>query len=109
MLTGNDENAYEFNRRGGVGCISVSSNVVPKLCSEFQNFSNNGNHIDAKNLFDKLLDLHNVMFVESNPVPAKYSLQLLSMMKDEVRLPLVTASEDSKKKINKVLKNLSII
>ena len=109
MLTGNDENAYEFNKKGGVGCISVSSNVAPKLCSEFQNFSNNGNDIDAKNLFDKLLDLHHAMFIESNPVPAKYSLNLLSLMSAEVRLPLVSATEESKNKINKVLKELSII
>ena len=72
MLTGNDENAYEFNKRGGVGCISVSSNVAPKMCSEFQKFSNNGNDIEAKKLFYQLLELHHVMFVESNPVPAKY-------------------------------------
>jgi len=95
MLTGNDENAYEFNKRGGVGCISVSSNVAPKLCSEFQKLSNNGNDIEAKKLFDQLLELHHVMFVESNPVPAKYSL--------------VTATEDSKNKIRNILKKTSII
>ena len=98
MLTGNDENAYEFNKRGGVGCISVSSNVAPKMCSEFQKFSNNGNDIEAKKLFDQLLELHHVMFVESNPVPAKYSLSLLKLMEEDVRLPLVTATEDSKNK-----------
>ena len=95
MLTGNDENAYEFNKRGGVGCISVSSNVAPKLCSEFQKFSNNGNDIEAKKLFDQLLELHHVMFVESNPVPAKYSLSLLKLMEEDVRLPLVAATEES--------------
>lgn len=109
MLTGNDENAYEFNKRGGVGCISVSSNVAPKMCSEFQKFSNNGNDIEAKKLFDQLLELHHVMFVESNPVPAKYSLSLLKLMKEDVRLPLVTATEDSKNKIRNILKKTSII
>jgi len=109
MLTGNDENAYEFNKRGGVGCISVSSNVAPKLCSEFQKFSNNGNDIEAKKLFDQLLELHHVMFVESNPVPAKYSLSLLKLMEEDVRLPLVTATEDSKNKIRNILKKTSII
>ncbi len=109
MLTGNDENAYEFNKRGGVGCISVSSNVAPKLCSEFQKFSNNGNDIEAKKLFDQLLELHHVMFVESNPVPAKYSLSLLKLMQEDVRLPLVTATEDSKNKIRNILKKTSII
>lgn len=109
MLTGNDENAYEFNKRGGVGCISVSSNVAPKLCSEFQKFSNNGNDIEAKKLFDQLLELHHIMFVESNPVPAKYSLSLLKLMEEDVRLPLVTATEDSKNKIRNILKKTSII
>ena len=109
MLTGNDENAYEFNKRGGVGCISVSSNVAPKMCSEFQKFSNNGNDIEAKKLFDQLLELHHVMFVESNPVPAKYSLSLLKLMQEDVRLPLVTATEDSKNKIRNILKKTSII
>ena len=109
MLTGNDENAYEFNKRGGVGFISVSSNVAPKMCSEFQKFSNNGNDIEAKKLFDQLLELHHVMFVESNPVPAKYSLSLLKLMEEDVRLPLVTATEDSKNKIRNILKKTSII
>ena len=109
MLTGNDENAYEFNKRGGVGCISVSSNVAPKMCSEFQKFSNNGNDIEAKKLFDQLLELHHVMFVESNPVPAKYSLSLLKLMEEDVRLPLVTATEESKNKIRNILKKTSII
>lgn len=109
MLTGNDENAYEFNKRGGVGCISVSSNVAPKMCSEFQKFSNNGNDIEAKKLFDQLLELHHVMFVESNPVPAKYSLSLLKLMEEDVRLPLVTATEDFKNKIRNILKKTSII
>ena len=109
MLTGNDENAYEFNKRGGIGCISVSSNVAPKLCSEFQKFSNNGNDIEAKKLFDQLLELHHVMFVESNPVPAKYSLSLLKLMEEDVRLPLVAATEESKNKIRNILKKTSII
>ena len=109
MLTGNDENAHEFNKRGGSGCISVSSNVAPKLCSDFQSLSLSGKDQDAKNLFNKLLDLHNIMFVESNPVPAKYSLSLLSLMSEEVRSPLVKATDDSKLKIRKVLEQLSIV
>ena len=109
MLTGNDENAYEFNKRGGSGCISVSSNVAPKLCSDFQNLSLSGKDNEALNLFNKLIDLHNVMFVESNPVPAKYALHMLKLMTEEVRLPLVTAAENSKLKIRKVLEQLSII
>lgn len=109
MLTGNDENAHEFNKRGGSGCISVSANVAPNLCSKFQKLSLSGNFDEAKKIFDQLFDLHNILFVESNPVPAKYSLSLMKLMNDEVRLPLVTASEISKEKIRKVLEQLSII
>ena len=109
MLSGNDENVYDFNARGGVGCISVSANVAPKLCSDFQNLSLDGKKEESKKLFDKLLPLHDVMFVESNPTPAKYSLSLLGMMQEDVRLPLVTAEKSSKDKIEAVLKSLSLI
>ena len=109
MLSGNDENAYEFNLKGGVGCISVSANVAPKLCSDFQNFSNSKRNEDAKALFDKLLPLHDILFIESNPSPAKYSLSLMKMMADEVRLPLVVLESTSRKKIDTVLKNLKLI
>ena len=109
MLSGNDENVYEFNKRGGVGCISVSANVAPKLCSEFQNLSNSKKDEEAKKLFERLMPLHDVMFVESNPVPAKYSLSLMNMMQEDVRLPLVKAEKISKEKIETVLKSLSLI
>ena len=109
MLSGNDENTYEFNKLGGVGCISVSANVSPKMCSDFHKLCNSNKFDEAKPLFDKLLPLHDVMFVESNPVPAKYSLSLMGMMSEEVRLPLVTAEKSSKEKIKAVLNSLSLI
>ena len=109
MLSGNDENTLEFNKLGGVGCISVSANVAPKMCSDFHKLSNEGNFDEAKTLFEKLLPMHDVMFVESNPVPAKYSLSLMGMMSEDVRLPLVTAENSSKEKIKAVLKKLDLI
>ena len=109
MLSGNDENTYEFNKLGGSGCISVSANVAPKMCSDFHKLCNSNSYDEAKKIFDKLLPLHDIMFVESNPVPAKYSLSLMEMMSEHVRLPLVTAENSSKEKIKKVLKNLSLI
>ena len=109
MLSGNDENTYEFNKLGGSGCISVSANVAPKMCSDFHTLCNSNSYDEAKKIFDKLLPLHDIMFVESNPVPAKYSLSLMEMMSEHVRLPLVTAENSSKEKIKKVLKNLSLI
>ena len=109
MLSGNDENTLEFNKLGGVGCISVSANVAPKMCSDFHKLCNAGNFNEAKTLFEKLLPMHDVMFVESNPVPAKYSLSLMGMMLEDVRLPLVTAENSSKEKIKAVLKKLALI
>ena len=109
MLSGNDENSYDFNKLGGAGCISVSANVAPKICSNFHALCHSNKFEEAKNIFDKLLPLHDVMFVESNPVPAKYSLSLMNMMSEEVRLPLVTAENTSKEKIRAVLKSLSLI
>ena len=109
MLSGNDENTLEFNKLGGVGCISVSANVAPKMCSDFHKLCNEGNFDEAKTLFEKLLPMHDVMFVESNPVPAKYSLSLMGMMSEDVRLPLVTAENSSKEKIKAVLKKLDLI
>ena len=109
MLSGNDENTLEFNKLGGVGCISVSANVAPKMCSDFHKLCNVGNFDEAKTLFEKLLPMHDVMFVESNPVPAKYSLNLMGMMSEDVRLPLVTAENSSKEKIKAVLKKLDLI
>jgi len=109
MLSGNDENTLEFNRLGGVGCISVSANVAPQMCSEFHSLCNSKKFDEAKPIFEKLLPLHDVMFVESNPVPAKYSLNLMGMMSEDVRLPLVTAENSSKEKIKAILKSLSLI
>ena len=109
MLSGNDENTYEFNKRGGSGCISVSANVVPDMCSEFHSLCNGKNFEKAKLLFDKLLPLHDILFIESNPVPTKYSLNLLGKMKEDVRLPLVAANSKSKEKIRNVLKQLSLL
>ena len=109
MLSGNDENTYEFNKLGGSGCISVSANVAPKICANFHSLCNSNKFDEAKNIFDKLLPLHDIMFVESNPVPAKYSLNLMGMMSEEVRLPLVTAEKVSKEKIKAVLNSLSLI
>ena len=80
QLTGNDDNALEFNKRGGIGSISVTANIAPKLCSDFQKALKNEN--DEVNLklirLDKILQpIHNSMFIESNPSPVKYAAKLL--------------------------------
>ena len=112
QLTGNDDNALEFNRRGGVGAISVTANIAPKLCSDFQKFSvsvtdNDSNEAER---LDKILQpLHNSMFIESNPSPVKYAAKLLGLCDDAVRLPLVKVTEQSKQAVKKALVSANLL
>ena len=103
QLTGNDDNALEFNKRGGVGAIGVTANVAAKLASDFQKACVD----DQKKAIelDKLLQpLHNSLFIESNPSPVKYAASLLGMCKPTVRLPLVEIREETKEKVSEALK-----
>ena len=112
QLTGNDDNALEFNRRGGVGAISVTANVAPKLCSEFQKFSlskNDNENKEAERLDIILQPIHNSMFIESNPSPVKYAAKLLGLSGDEVRLPLVRVTEPAKEVIKKALVSAKLL
>ena len=106
QLTGNDDNAFEFNKRGGVGTISVTANIAPKLCSDFQKLSvsKDENDISEADRLDKVLQpVHNAMFIESNPSPVKYAAKLMNLCDDTVRLPLVKTSENAKPIIKKAL------
>jgi 4-hydroxy-tetrahydrodipicolinate synthase len=106
QLTGNDDNALEFNKRGGVGAISVTANIAPKLCSDFQKHSLSKNENEKKEAIklDKILQpVHNSMFIESNPSPVKFAAKLLGMCGDDVRLPLVKVTEVTKKIIKEAL------
>ena len=112
QLTGNDDNALEFNKRGGVGAISVTANIAPKLCSDFQKFSISKSDNEKKEAerIDKILQpLHKSMFIESNPCPVKYAAKLLNLCSDEVRLPLVTVTESTKDAIKKALMSTNLI
>ena len=112
QLTGNDDNALEFNKRGGVGAISVTANIAPKLCSEFQKFSisNDNNDIKEAQRLDKILQpIHNSMFIESNPSPVKYAAKLLGLCGDEVRLPLVQITEPTKIAVKKALASADLL
>ena len=107
QLTGNDDNAFEFNKRGGIGTISVTANIAPKLCSDFQKFSKSDTDKEMKEAerLDKILQpVHHSMFIESNPSPVKYAASLLNLSSDEVRLPLVKITEKTKKEVQKALK-----
>ncbi len=103
QLTGNDDNAFEFNKRGGSGAISVTANIAAKLCADFQkSFSKDPK---ASERLDKILQpLHTAMFIESNPSPVKYAASLLGMCDPDVRLPLVQVKEETKKIISETLK-----
>ena len=106
QLTGNDDNALEFNNRGGVGSISVTANIAPKLCSDFQKFSKEDSKeskLEAIRLDKILQPVHNSMFIESNPSPVKYAAKLLGLCEDDVRLPLVKVTNPTKETIKKAL------
>ncbi len=112
QLTGNDDNAFEFNKRGGEGAISVTANIAPKLCSDFQRLSKsqNENEInEAENLNKILQPVHHAMFVESNPSPVKYAAKLLNLCDDDVRLPLVKVTDATKEIIKKALHSAKLI
>ncbi|MDB4827637.1 4-hydroxy-tetrahydrodipicolinate synthase [Candidatus Pelagibacter sp.] len=112
QLTGNDDNAFEFNKRGGIGTISVTANIAPKLCSDFQklSISNNQDEIDEAEKLDKILQpVHSAMFIESNPSPVKYAAKLMNLCDDAVRLPLVKTSENSQPVIKKALESAKLI
>jgi 4-hydroxy-tetrahydrodipicolinate synthase len=106
QLTGNDDNALEFNRRGGIGAISVTANIAPKLCSNFQNVStmqSEKDKLEAVKLDAILQPLHNSMFIESNPSPVKYAAKLLGLCSDDVRLPLIKVTDSTKEMVKKAL------
>jgi len=112
QLTGNDDNALEFNMKGGVGAISVTANIAPKLCSDFQKFSKSesDNEIKEAERLNKILQpVHHAMFVESNPSPVKYAAKLLNLCDDNVRLPLVKVTEPTKEIVKKALHSAKLI
>ena len=108
QLTGNDDNALEFNRRGGVGAIGVTANIAAKLSSNFQKASQE--NLKKASELDKLLQpLHSSLFIESNPSPVKYAASILGMCKPEVRLPLVEIRNETKIKVEKALKVANLL
>ena len=112
QLTGEDANVLEFNKRGGIGCISVTANIAPKLCSDFQKFSlskNNNDIKEAERINDLLQPVHKSLFIESNPSPVKYAAKLLNLCSDEVRLPLVKVTNSTKESIKNALVSAKLI
>ena len=112
QLTGEDGLAFEFNKRGGVGIISVTANIAPKLCSDMQKYSKSksDNEIkEAERIDQKLQPLHKSLFIESNPAPVKYAAKLLGMCDDEIRLPLVKIKKETQEQVKKALSSAKLI
>jgi 4-hydroxy-tetrahydrodipicolinate synthase len=112
QLTGEDGLAYEYNKRGGVGCISVTANIAPKMCSDMQKFSKSEDKDEQKKAeeIDKILQpVHKSLFIESNPSPVKYAAKLIGLCDDNVRLPLVTILEPTKSEVKKALLSANLI
>lgn len=109
QLSGEDATALGFIAHGGHGCISVASNVAPRLCADFQNACLRGDFKGALALQDRLMPLHDVLFIETNPGPVKYAVSRLGMCSPEMRLPMVPVSEATKKAVDNVLGQLGLI
>jgi 4-hydroxy-tetrahydrodipicolinate synthase len=110
QISGNDETALAFNVSGGVGCISVTANVAPRLCSEFQRATREGRWDEALKLQDRLYPLHTALFTDASPAPVKYALtRIRNDFPAELRLPLVEASAASKKAVDAALEHAGLI
>ena len=110
QLSGNDDMALGFNVMGGVGCISVTANVAPRLCSEFQKAMREGRWDDAVMLQDRLYPLHAALFSDASPAPTKYALsRVKSGFPTDLRLPLVEASEASRRAVDAALAHAGLV
>jgi 4-hydroxy-tetrahydrodipicolinate synthase len=103
MVSGEDATALGYMAHGGHGCISVTANVAPRLCSEFQNACMQGAFDTALQIQDRLIALHDAMFCEPSPGPVKYAASLLGICTDEVRLPMMPATDAARKRIKEAM------
>ena len=108
-LSGEDGTALAYLAQGGHGCISVTANVAPRLCSEMHIAWQEGNIIKAQEINLKLSSLHNALFIESSPGPVKYAASLLGLCKEDTRLPLYKIEENTKKEVKKTLEELLLL
>jgi 4-hydroxy-tetrahydrodipicolinate synthase len=109
LLSGEDATALGFMAHGGHGCISVASNVAPRLCADFQNACLKGDYKAALALQDRLMPLHDALFVESNPGPVKYAASRLGLCSAEMRLPLVPVAEATRKTVDAALAEVGLL
>ncbi len=109
QLSGEDATALAFNAHGGVGCISVTANVAPRLCAEFQAATLRGDFASALAYQDRLMPLHEAIFIEPGLVGAKYGLSLLGLCREDVRLPLVGLTDGTKARIKAAMQHAGLI
>jgi 4-hydroxy-tetrahydrodipicolinate synthase len=109
QLSGEDITALGFNAHGGHGCISVTSNVAPRLCSEFQAACGRGDYAAALKIQDKLAPLHQNLFIETSPAPVKYAMSLIGKCTETVRLPMVPASEKARAAVREAMVHAGLI
>jgi 4-hydroxy-tetrahydrodipicolinate synthase len=109
LLSGEDMTALGFNAHGGTGCISVTSNVAPRLCAQFQNACQQGNYAEALALQDKLVPLHKALFLENNPAGVKYAASKLNLCRNEFRLPVVPVTRASEDAIDAALQHAGLL
>ena len=109
QISGEDATAHGFNAQGGVGCISVTANVAPKLLSQMQDACTAGDYATALEIQDRLMPLHKAIFTEPGLVGAKYAMSKLGLCSDEVRLPLVSLSDETKAKVDAALVHAGLL
>ncbi|MCM5552080.1 4-hydroxy-tetrahydrodipicolinate synthase [Pleomorphomonas sp. NRK KF1] len=109
QLSGEDGTALAFMAHGGHGCISVTANIAPRLCAEFQNACLAGDYAKALSIQDKLFPLHHALFIEPNPQGAKYALSLIGKMENELRLPLVPVASSTETALRKALEHAGLL
>ena len=109
QLSGEDITALGFNSHGGHGCISVTSNVAPKLCSEMQTASLKGDYAKALAIQDRLTPLHDALFCETSPVPVKYAASMLGLCGPDARLPLAPVSDGAKKQVDAAMRHAGLL
>jgi 4-hydroxy-tetrahydrodipicolinate synthase len=109
QLSGEDGTALGFNAHGGVGCISVTANVAPRLCAELQEATLKGDYKAALKLQDRLMPLHHALFIETNPSPVKYAVSLLGHCSEEARLPMVPLMESTKQAVRDAMKHAGLM
>jgi 4-hydroxy-tetrahydrodipicolinate synthase len=109
QISGEDPTALGFNAHGGVGCISVTSNVAPRLCADMQNATLKGDFEAARVIQDRLMPLHEALFCETSPAPVKYAASLLGLCSEDCRLPLAPLTETSKARVRAAMTKVGLI